>query len=97
MARAKRDYSKGFYRLVWMEGREREKRFDLVFTRSLDGDPNGLGINIDYEIEREIDPNDGLRNAIKKHKLTKAIWISYDDYIMPQRFLKDKNEVILYC
>lgn len=94
--RAKRDFTKGVYRLVWNEGRERDKKFDLVYTTSLDGDPNGWGLNVDLEIEREIDPNEGLRKAIKKHHLTRAIWISHDDYIIPQKFLKGNPHSILF-
>ena len=47
MARkAKRDYNKGVYRLLYVY--PDKTKFDLVLTHSIDGDPNGKGLNADF-------------------------------------------------
>ena len=46
--RAKRDYCKGVYRLLYEY--DDKTKFDLVLTHSLNGDPNGRGLNCDFVI-----------------------------------------------
>ena len=88
---AEKDFSKGVYRLI-SNGNE---TFELVFTRSLTGNKYGSdGMNCDLVLEQEIKCNTSERNcdlakAIRKHKITRAIWYSYNDYVTPKEVLKN--------
>lgn len=91
MARkAKRDYSKGVYRLLYIY--DDKSKFDLVLTHSIDGDPNGRGLNADFVFASKIDWND-LKDEIKKNKITRAIWFSNseDGYVMPKDVVSGKH------
>ena len=84
MARkAKRDYCKGVYRLLYVY--PDKTRFDLVITHSVDGDPNGNGLNADFVFAKKIDWEKN-KKEIKKNKITRAIWFSNreDGYAMPK-------------
>lgn len=91
MARkAKRDYSKGVYRLLY---RYSDKtKFDLVLTHSIDGDPNGKGLNADFVFASKINWEQ-LKKEIKKNKITRAIWVSNseDGYVMPKDVVSGKH------
>lgn len=90
MARkAKRDYCKGVYRLLYIY--DDKTKFDLVLTHSMDGDPNGYGMNADFVFAEAIDWEE-LKREIKKNKITRAIWFGTgeDNYIMPKDITSDK-------
>lgn len=91
MARkAKRDYCKGVYRLLYIY--DDKSKFDLVLTHSIDKDPNGRGLNADFVFASKIDWND-LKKEIKKNKITRAIWFSNseDSYVMPKDVVSGKH------
>ena len=95
MARkAKRDYNKGVYRLLY-EYSDKTK-FDLVLTHSVDGDPNGKGLNADFVLAEKIDWKQ-LKEEIKKNKITKAIWFAnYEDgYVMPKDIISGKHAGVI--
>lgn len=91
MARkAKRDYCKGVYRLLYIY--DDKTKFDLVLTHSMDGDPNGHGMNADFVFAEAIDWEQ-LKKEIKKNKITRAIWFAnYEDgYVMPKDVVSGKH------
>jgi hypothetical protein len=91
MARkAKRDYNKGVYRLLYVY--PDKTKFDLVLTHSVDCDPNGKGLNADFVFAKEIDWEQ-LKTEIKKNKITKAIWFARgeDGYVMPKDIISGKH------
>ena len=84
MARkAKRDYNKGVYRLLYVY--PDKTKFDLVLTHSIDGDPNGKGLNADFVFAQKINWEQ-LKTEIKKNKITRAIWFGNreEDYVIPK-------------
>ena len=84
MARkAKRNYNKGVYRLLYRY--DDKKKFDLVLTHSVDGDPNGKGLNADFVFAQKINWEQ-LKTEIKKNKITRAIWFGNreEDYVIPK-------------
>ena len=83
MSRIKMDYVEGVYRLI-KNSSERGK-FNLVFTTSLDKDPEGQGLTQDIMIAEGIDPGKGLREAIRDNGITERIWLSRDIYISCRR------------
>lgn len=90
MARkAKRDYCKGVYRLLYIY--DDKTKFDLVLTHSMDGDPNGHGMNADFVFAEAIDWEQ-LKKEIKKNKITRAIWFGTgeDNYVMPKNITSGK-------
>lgn len=90
MARkAKRDYCKGVYRLLYIY--DDKTRFDLVLTHSMDGDPNGHGMNVDFVFAEAIDWEQ-LKSEIKKNKITRAIWFGTgeENYVMPKDVVSGK-------
>ena len=96
MARkAKRDYCKGVYRLLY-EYSDKTK-FDLVLTHSIDSDPNGKGLNVDFVLAKKIDWKQ-LKEEIKKNKITRAIWFAnYEDgYVMPKDIVSGKHMGVLW-
>lgn len=91
MARkAKRDYCKGVYRLLYIY--DDKTKFDLVLTHSMDGDPNGHGMNADFVFAEAIDWEQ-LKKEIKKNKITRAIWFAnYEDgYVMPKDVISGRH------
>ena len=95
MARkAKRDYCKGVYRLLF-EYKDTTK-FDLVLTHSVDGDPNGKGLNADFVLAEKIDWKQ-LKEEIKKNKITRAIWFANykDGYVMPKDVISGKHAGVI--
>ena len=95
MARkAKRDYCKGVYRMLYMYSDL--SKFDLVFTTSLDGRVDGRGLNCDLELAKGIVWND-LKNEIKKNKITRAIWYGDGDYnyVMPKDVLSGRHAGVI--
>lgn len=95
MARkAKRDYCKGVYRLLY-EYKDTTK-FDLVLTHSMNGDPNGRGFNCDFVIAEKIDWEQ-LKTEIKKNKITRAIWFGTreEDYVMPKEITSGRHMGII--
>lgn len=96
MARkAKRDYCKGVYRLLYIY--DDKSKFDLVITHSVDGDPNGRGLNADFVFASKINWND-LKREIKKNKITRAIWFSNneDGYVMPKDVVSGKHMGVFF-
>ncbi len=90
MARkAKRNYCKGVYRLLYIY--DDKTKFDLVLTHSIDGDPNGHGMNADFVFAEAIDWEQ-LKKEIKKNKITRAIWFGTgeDNYVMPKDITSGK-------
>lgn len=96
MRTAVKDFNKGVYRLI----SNGDKTFDLVLTHSLTGNKLGYdGMNCDLVLEEGIKCNSSERNcdlakAIRKHKITRAIWYSHDGYVIPKEVLK--NGFILF-
>lgn len=91
MARkAKRDYCKGVYRLLYEY--DDLTKFDLVLTHSLNGDPNGRGLNCDFVIAQKIDWEQ-LKTEIKKNKITRAIWFGNreEDYVIPKDVISGRH------
>ncbi len=91
MARkAKRDYCKGVYRLLYIY--DDKTRFDLVLTHCMDGDPNGRGLNSDFVFAEAINWEE-LKSEIKKNKITRAIWFGTgeDNYVMPKDVVSGKH------
>lgn len=96
MARkAKRDYCKGVYRLLY-EYNDKTK-FDLVLTHSLNGDPNGRSLNCDLVIAQKINWEQ-LKTEIKKNKITRAIWFSNreDGYVIPKDVISGKHMGVIW-
>ena len=91
MGKAKRDYIKGFYRIL-----KNGDKYDLVYTNSIDGDPYGRGLNCDLEIARDCSMNQ-LKEAVKENKITRAIWYGTgsDSYIMPRDFVSGKVMLLI--
>ena len=76
--RAKKDYVKGFYYLEFVKNENRKS------LNSLTGDPTGSDkMNISLTLEQGITCAQ-LKDAIKKHKITRAIWYGRDDYVTPK-------------
>ena len=91
MARkAKRDYCKGVYRLLYIY--DDKTKFDLVLTHSMDEDLNGHGMNADFVFAEAIDWEQ-LKSEIKKNKITRAIWFAnYEDgYVMPKDVISGRH------
>lgn len=91
MARkAKRDYCKGVYRLLYIY--DDKTKFDLVLTHSMDRDPNGHGMNADFVFAEAIDWEQ-LKSEIKKNKITRAIWFGTgeDNYVMPKDVISGRH------
>lgn len=91
MARkAKRDYNKGVYRLLYVY--PDKTKFDLVLTHSIDGDPNGKGLNANFVFAKKIDWEQ-LKTEIKKNKITRAIWFARgeDGYVMPKDVVSGRH------
>lgn len=86
MGKAKRDYFKGFYRIL-----KNGDKYDLVFTHSLDGDHHGRGLNCDVEIAVNCSMNQ-IKEAVKENKIKRAIWYGSgsNHYIMPKDFISGK-------
>ena len=96
MARkAKRDYCKGVYRLLYEY--DDKTKFDLVFTHSLNGDPNGRGLNCDFVLAQKIDWEQ-FKSEIKKNKITRAIWFSNreDGYVIPKDVVSGKHMGVIW-
>ena len=74
-----------------------KSKFDLVLTHSIDGDPNGKGLNADFVFASKINWND-LKSEIKKNKITRAIWFSNneDGYVMPKDVVSGKHMGIFF-
>lgn len=91
MRTAEKDFNKGIYRLI----SNGDNTFDLVFTRSLTRNKYGSdGMNYDLVLEQGIKCNTSERNcdlvkAIRKYKITRAIWYGYNDYVTPKEVLKN--------
>ena len=82
--RAKKDYVKGIYCLEFIKNENGKSIWDLVFINSLTGDPTGSDMmNISLVLEENITCNQ-LKEAIKKHKITRAIWYGRDNYVTPK-------------
>lgn len=80
MARAKKDYTKGVYHLEYVGN----SHWDLTYVTSLTGDPTGRDMmNVSITLEKGIICSQ-LKEAIKKHKITRAIWYGRDDYVTPK-------------
>jgi len=91
MARkAKRDYNKGVYRLLYVY--PDKTKFDLVLTHSINGDPNGKGLNADFVFASKIDWEQ-LKKEIKKNKITRAIWfgVGENNYVMPKDVVSGRH------
>lgn len=97
MGKAKKDFTRGVYRLLYKGNNEDSVNlFDLVITHSLTGDKTGFdGMNADFVYEENITFEE-LKTAIRKHKITKAIWINRNDYVMPKDVLSGKVCGIFY-
>lgn len=96
MARkAKRNYNKGVYRLLYRY--DDKKKFDLVLTHSVDGDPNGKGLNADFVFAKNINWEQ-LKEEIKKNKITRAIWFSNreDGYAMPKDIVSGRHMGVIW-
>ena len=96
MARkAKRDYCKGIYRLLYVY--PNKTKFDLVLTHAVDGDPNGKGLNADFVLAEKIDWEQ-LKIEIKKNKITRAIWFSNreDGYVMPKDIISGRHMGVIW-
>ena len=82
--RAKKDYVKGVYYLKFVKNENGKSLWNLLLVNSLTGDPTGSdGMNIDLVLEENISCAQ-LKDAIKKHKITRAIWYERDDYVTPK-------------
>jgi len=82
--RAKKDYVKGFYYLEFVKNENGKSLWDLLFVNSLTGNPTGSDkMNISLTLEKKITCAQ-LKDAIKKHKITRAIWYGRDDYVTPK-------------
>ena len=80
MARAKKDYTKGVYHLEYIGN----SRWNLTHVTSLTGDPTGRdNMNASLVLEKGITCQD-LKEAIKKHKITRAILYGRDNYVTPK-------------
>lgn len=80
MTRAKKDYTKGVYQLEYVSN----AHWDLTYITSLTGDPTGMdNMNISVVLEKGITCKD-LKEAVKKHKITRAIWFGRDEYVTPK-------------
>lgn len=95
--RAKRDFVKGVYQLIYTGNDENGvNHFDLVFTHSLTGNAKGSdGMNCDFVYEQNITFTQ-LKDAIRKHKIRRAIWCSKDDYVMPKDILSGRMAGIFF-
>ena len=96
MARkAKRDYCKGVYRLLYIY--PDKTKFDLVLTHSIDGDSNGKGLNADFVFAKNINWEQ-LKEEIKKNKITRAIWFSNreDGYAMPKDIVSGRHMGVIW-
>lgn len=97
MRAAVKDFNKGVYRLI----SDGKGAFDLVLTHSLTGNKYGSdGMNCDLVLEQGIKCNTSEKNcdlakAIRKHKITRAIWYGYDDYVTPKEVLKNGFMLII--
>ncbi len=95
--RAKKDYVKGFYYLDYIKNEKGKSVWDLVFTRSLTGDPTGSDMmNCNLVLEQNITCNQ-LPELIKKHKITRAIWYGHDDYVTPKEVKSNRWIGIIVC
>lgn len=82
--RAKKDYVKGFCYLEFVKNENGKSLWNLLFVNSLTGDPTGSDMmNISLTLEEKITCAQ-LKDAIKKHKITRAIWYGRDDYVTPK-------------
>lgn len=93
MARkAKRDYNKGVYRLLY--DYTDLSKFDLVITYSFNGKADGL--KSDFVLAQKIQWND-LKDEIKKNKITRAIWFGNgdDNYVMPKDVLSGRHAGVI--
>ena len=81
--RAKRDFNKGVYRLLYEY--ENLNKFDVVLTYALNNDPEGKGFNEDIVLAKEIEWKD-LKSVIRKHNIKRALWFGNgeDDYVIPK-------------
>lgn len=80
MARAKKDYTKGVYYLEYAG----KGYWDLTHITSLTGDPTGRDMmNVSITLEKGITCSQ-LKEAVKKHKITRAIWFGRDEYVTPK-------------
>lgn len=96
MARkAKRNYNKGVYRLLYAYSDK--TKFDLVLTHSIDGDPNGKGLNADFVFAKNINWEQ-LKIEIKKNKIIRAIWFSSreDGYVMPKDIISGRHMGVIW-
>ena len=86
MARAKKDYTKGVYHLEYVGN----SRWDLTYVTSLTGDPTGMdNMNVSVILEKGITCSQ-LKEAVKKHKITRSIWYGRDYYVTPKE-IKSKS------
>ena len=82
--KAKRDYTKGVYHLEFIKNENGKSVWNLVLVHSLTGDPTGKDkMNVGTVLEENITCNQ-LKDAIKKHKITRSIWFGRDDYVTPK-------------
>lgn len=80
MGRAKKNYTKGVYHLEYVG----KGHWDLTHVTSLTGDPTGMdNMNVSITLEQGITCQD-LKEAVKKHKITRAIWYGRDEYVTPK-------------
>lgn len=95
--RAKKDYVKGFYYLEFVKNENGKSLWDLVYISSLTGNSIGSDMmNVSLVLEENISCNQ-LKEAIKKHKITRAIWYGRDDYVIPKEVKSGRWGGILVC
>ena len=80
-----------------IKGKGNNKKYDLVLTHSLDGDPDGNGLNSDFVFASNL-TMDEFKNEVKKNKITRAIWFANreDGYVMPKDLISGKVQ-LLFC
>lgn len=80
MAKAKKDYTKGVYQLEYVGN----AHWNLTYVISLTGDVTGRDMmNVSITLEKGITCAQ-LKDAIKKHKITRSIWFGRDEYVTPK-------------
>lgn len=82
--RAKKDYNKGVYHLDFKRNENGKSVWDLVLVHSLTGDPTGRDMMNNGLVLEENITCDQLKKAVKKHKITRAIWYGRDRYVTPK-------------
>lgn len=93
--RAEKDFTKGVYQMRFKGNRDGKSHFELVFTTSLTKNSKGDdGMNCDLMLENDFICSQ-LPDLIKKHKITKAIWYSRNDYVTPYHIKKYGFELLI--